>query len=414
MVMQKTLRFGQPSNAIRALLASILVASVAWSVFVLAALGANAQSWDGRAWHIARHADDARLTLTQWLLAGQTTRHWTERVALKLFDSQESPDHVLADLREQLKRSCPKVAWTTLQKDLQSILYEWQVKDCVSHSDQHEIANLVRSDEGVYRISYSARGVTLSPDSRDRWIQILVSFQPSALKRLRREARIVANTSASDKLDAESNSPGVVFELEEVSRRREEGATAVRYRFKVAGLPARKEYLVWNVLAGRDKPVAMLRAEVDANGQIIYDFEGERGKLNRLLVKIHGYVKAQAAKFALVSTDGSVHSFVKKIPFPVMHQDHACRLSVEMLTPDTYRVLLSGFTPGEMVEVTANLGKKALNEKFAVPASTRRDGVQQEILLHFQRRGGRGMVKAVARSCTVSAGYEWGTQAKVQ
>ncbi|NIO43917.1 MAG: hypothetical protein GTO41_29490, partial [Burkholderiales bacterium] len=89
-------------------------------------------------------------------------------------------------------------------------------------------------------------------------------------------------------------------------------------------------------------------------------FEGERGRLNDLLVKIRGYAKAQAAKFALVSTDGSVHSFVKKIPFPITHQDRACRLSVEMLTPDTYSVLLSGFSAGEVVEVTANLGKKSL------------------------------------------------------
>lgn len=412
--MRKTLGFRQYSNAIRASLAPILVANVAWLMIALTALGASTQSWDGRAWHIGRHSDDARLTLTQWLLAGQTTAHWTELVALQLFGSRQSPDQVFADLRTNLERSCPKVVWTTLRRDLQSILYTWQVKDCVSRPDQHEIAKLVRSDEGVYQISYTARDVTLSPDDRDRWIQLLASFQPSMLKRLRREAAIEVSTDVSAKLDAERNSPGVVFRLEEVSRRREEGATAVRYRFKVTGLPANKEYVLWNVPAGRDKPVAMLRAEIDAKGQIIYDFEGERGRLNELLVKIRGYVKAQAAKFALVSTDGSVHSFVKTIPFPITHKDGACRLNVEMQTPDTYRVLLSGFTTGETVKVTANLGKKALKENFAVPANTRRDSVQREILLRFQQRNGRGVVKAVARSCTVSAMYEWGAEARIQ
>lgn len=412
--MQKTLGFGQYSNAVRALLAPILVASVASLMVVLNALGASAQSWDGRAWHIARHSDDARLTLTQWLLVGQTTAYWTELVALQLFASQQSPDQVFADLREKLERSCPKVVWTTLQRDLQSILYEWQVKDCVSRPDQHEIANLVRSDEGVYRISYSTRGVTLNSDDRERWIQLLASSQPSALKRLRREAAIEASAGVSAKLDAERNSPGVVFELEEVSRRREEDSTAVRYRFKAAGLPPDKEYVVWNVPTGSDKPVAMLHAEVDAKGEIIYDFEGERGRLNELFVKIRGYVKAQAAKFALVSTDGSVHSFVKKIPFPVTHQDGRCRLSVEMQTPDTYRVLLSGFTTGETVRVTANLGNKPFKESFAVPANIRRDAVQREILLRFQKRSGRGVVKAIAPSCTVSAMYEWGAEASVQ
>ncbi|MDX1487951.1 MAG: hypothetical protein R3268_07115 [Acidiferrobacterales bacterium] len=412
--MEKTSAFRQYSNALRGWVASILVAGVAWLMVVLTALGAGAQSWDGRAWHIARHSDDARLTLTHWLLPGQTTAHWTELVALQLFSSQQSPDQVLADLRENLERSCPKVVWTTRQKDLQSILYEWQVKDCVSRPDQHEIAKLVRSDEGVYRVSYSTRGLTLNPDDKDRWIQLLDSFQPSALKRLRREAAIEASAGVSAKLDAERNSPGVVFELEEVSRRREEDATAVRYRFKVAGLPADKDYVVWNVPGRSDKPIAMLRAEVDAKGEIIYDFEGERGRLNELLVKIRGYVKAQAAKFALVSTDGSVHSIVKKIPFPITHQDGTCQLSVEMLTPDTYNVLLSGFTDGEVVDVTANLGKKSLKEKFAAPARTQRDGVQRRIQLHFQRPSGLGMVKAVAESCTVSAQYEWGTQAKVQ
>jgi hypothetical protein len=410
--MQKTMSFIEDSNVIRALLAPILVTSFAWLVIMPTVLGASAQSWDGRAWHIARHSDDARLTLTQWLLVGQTTADWTELVALQLFASQQSPDQVLADLRE--KHSCPKVVWTMLQRDLQSILYESQVKDCVSRPDQHDIAKLVRSDEGVYRISYSARGIALNADGRDRWIQLLASFQPSTLKRLRREAAIETRAGVSVKLDTERNSPGVVFELEEVSRRREEGATAVRYRFKVAGLPADKEYVVWNVPVGSDKAVAMLRAEVDAKGQIIYDFEGERGRLNDLLVKIRGYAKAQVAKFALVSTDGNVHSFVKKIPFPVTHQDGACRLSVEMQTPDTYRVLLSGFSTGETVKVTANLGKKAFNETFAAPANTRRDAVQREILLRFHRRSGRGVVKAVARSCTVSAMYEWGAEARIQ
>ena len=412
--MQKTPHFAPLPNAIRARRVSVVVASVAGLVLTSVALGASAQSWDGRTWHIARHSDDARLTLTQWLLAGQTTRHWSERVALQLVDSQASPDEMLAKARQEIERRCPKAAWNLLQKDLQSVVYEWQVKNCVSHPDQHEIVNLVRSDEGVYRISYSARGVTLDEGRRAQWLQILASFQPSALKRLRREAAILASAGVSNEFDAERNSPGVVFELEEVSRRREAGATAVRYRFKAAGLPANKEYVVWNVPFGSDKPVAMLRAEVDAQGEIIYNFEGERGRLNDLLIKIRGYVKAQPTKFALVSADGSVRSVLKKVPFPLTHQDGACRLSVEMQTPDAYRVLLSGFTAGETVHVSADLGKKALEENFAVPANIARDTVQRAILLRFQRRSGRGVVKAAARSCTVSAMYEWGAQARVQ
>ncbi|NIO43916.1 MAG: hypothetical protein GTO41_29485, partial [Burkholderiales bacterium] len=232
------------------MLAPTLIAGVTWTTIVPTVLGASAQSWDGRAWYIARHSDDASLTLTQWLPAGQTSARWTELVALQLFASQQSPNQVFADLRKNVERRCPRVVRTTLQRDLQSILYEWQIKDCASRLDQHEIAKLVRSDEGVYQISYSTRGVVLNPDGRDRWIQLLASFEPSALKRLRREAAIEASAGISAKLDAERNSPGVVFELEEVSRRREEDATAVRYRFKVAGLPADKEYLVWNVPVG--------------------------------------------------------------------------------------------------------------------------------------------------------------------
>ena len=188
----------------------------------------------------------------------------------------------------------------------------------------------------------------------------------------------------------------------------------MRYRFRAPDLPTNKEYIVWNAPAGNDKPVAMLRIEVDSTGRAIYDFEGERGELDKLLVKIQGYVKAQPVRFALISTDGSVRSFVKKIPFPVTHQQGACKLSVEMMTSDTYQVLLSGFRAGETVEVTADLGRQPLKERFVVPNRIQGDVVQREILLPFQRKSGRGTVKAVAHSCTVSASYEWGAKAKVQ
>ncbi|MFQ5935630.1 MAG: hypothetical protein ACE5LB_04400 [Acidiferrobacterales bacterium] len=385
-------------------------------------LGASAGPpglWDGRNWRIGHHADSGKLAITEWVLSEEAVESWTELVTLQFFASHPSPQKAVRRLQQSMERHCPNVVWNILQRDAQSVLYEWRIKDCGSRPDHSEIARFVMTDEGTYRIAYSAKATQLSDHTRSRWIKLLTQVRPSDLKRLRRESVILAQAPVDEskvpkEFDPELSTSGVVFDLHEIQRHKQHGTTVIIYKFQVAGLPADKKYIVWNILSGTSKPVAMLNAEVGRSGEVVYDFQGDRGTLEKLKFKIYSYVKGQPLRFALVSTDGTVYAFAKKVPFPIQARDGSCRISVEIATREAARLLLSGFPVGEPIQVITRFGKETTEESFVVQRSSRRDGLQKEILLRPRRKSGRATIDVKALSCKVSAKYQWGSKAKFQ
>ena len=219
------------------------------------------------------------------------------------------------------------------------------------------------------------------------------------------------------KFDSELNTPGVVFDLEEVRRSKGSGHTVVAYKFITAGIPVDKELTLWHIQSGTNKP--LLLCPVEVLGGEPWCQLGGRGSLGTLLngfVQVFSnYVTGEPVRYLLVSLDQTVYAFVKKIPFPIEDQDGSCRISVEMSTVTGRRVVLSGFPVGEQVEVRAKVGRRTIKETFMAEKSARQDGLQKTIDLQPSRgRGGKATVEVKAPSCGLFVTYKWGSKAQFQ
>lgn len=73
-------------------------------------------------------------------------------------------------LESMLDKQCPHVDWNVLSAGKDRILYEWTIRDCPGHRDQHELSLLLMGDYGLYRAAYTRRGSPMDPATRKQWI----------------------------------------------------------------------------------------------------------------------------------------------------------------------------------------------------------------------------------------------------
>ncbi|HSQ06878.1 MAG TPA: hypothetical protein VLM84_04195, partial [Chromatiaceae bacterium] len=64
--------------------------------------------------------------------------------------------------------------WNVIKRDKNSILYEWQIKNCPGSPDQTEIARIIQGNENLWRLAYTAKTTNLSKQKRKDWIESLL------------------------------------------------------------------------------------------------------------------------------------------------------------------------------------------------------------------------------------------------
>lgn len=80
---------------------------------------------------------------------------------------------VMEDIKASMQARCPGSFWNIINQDSASVMYEWKIVDCASNPDQHEIARLLKGNDGVHRIAYTEKTKALSSVVRDKWINAL-------------------------------------------------------------------------------------------------------------------------------------------------------------------------------------------------------------------------------------------------
>lgn len=104
--------------------------------------------------------------------------NWQELVTVQNFSKTwggPSPEDALNSLMEVREKECPgQTKWNIIEKDENSIAYEWQAKPCLGWPDQHEIAKVIDGQYNRFRIAYTAKTYQLSPERRNEWINIIL------------------------------------------------------------------------------------------------------------------------------------------------------------------------------------------------------------------------------------------------
>ncbi|SFP39912.1 hypothetical protein SAMN05216419_100234 [Nitrosomonas cryotolerans] len=116
-------------------------------------------------------------SFTEFIREGDDINNWRELVTIQNFNRKswqggDSPEDSLNGLKAIREKQCPGVTkWNVIEKNENSILYEWQARPCLSWPSQHEIAKIIYGKYNRFIVHYVAKVYELSPDTRAKWIQ---------------------------------------------------------------------------------------------------------------------------------------------------------------------------------------------------------------------------------------------------
>ena len=133
--------------------------------------------FDGRGWSVGHHAKNARQSLTEYVLPGQTVDNWQELVTSTVyFDPRHSVPlaRFVEQIQASMSKDCPSLVWNVIQQDNKTAIFEWRDSGCGGFPPQNELARLAVGPEGVYRLAYAIKVKgPLSPEKRKEWLAIL-------------------------------------------------------------------------------------------------------------------------------------------------------------------------------------------------------------------------------------------------
>jgi hypothetical protein len=102
----------------------------------------------------------------------ESISNWTKQFTIQFHeDVKASPIAWMTDLRSLMQKRCPGSYWQVLNQDSASVLYEWKISGCGGNPNQHEIARLLKGNDGLHRIAYVEHASTIDPAVRDQWIK---------------------------------------------------------------------------------------------------------------------------------------------------------------------------------------------------------------------------------------------------
>lgn len=129
---------------------------------------------DNKGWKVG-YVHDAgwgKGSIVEYIPENEAISNWSKLLTIQFLEgNKDDPEQFMNKLRVQMQGRCANLTWNVLHKNSDSILYEWVLRGCKPHSNQHEIAKLLKGNDGLHRISYTQKDSQLSEDTRSRWVK---------------------------------------------------------------------------------------------------------------------------------------------------------------------------------------------------------------------------------------------------
>jgi hypothetical protein len=135
---------------------------------------ASGPVFDGRAWTVGNQQRNARQSLTEYVLPGQTVDKWKELVTSTVFSQPVPIAPFVERLRASLSQGCPSLVWNSIRQDERTVIFEWWDAGCGGFEPTYEIDRVTIEKDGLYRLAYAAKiKGPLAADRRKEWLAIL-------------------------------------------------------------------------------------------------------------------------------------------------------------------------------------------------------------------------------------------------
>src|SRR5882672_10291467 len=123
-------------------------------------------------WKVAGGSERRGQTIAEFVPPGESIDNWSHLLTIQFIEQKgTSPLVVMAQLRDAMQTRCPGSSWHIIQQDSLSVLYEWSIAGCGGNPDQHEIARLLKGNDGIQRLAYAVKSAELVPSEREQWIK---------------------------------------------------------------------------------------------------------------------------------------------------------------------------------------------------------------------------------------------------
>jgi hypothetical protein len=146
---------------------------------------------DSSGWKFGSGSDRRNHTIAEFVPSDESIDNWTRLLTIQFIEGESrSPQSLMDVLKSTMLERCPGSYWEVISQDSLSTLYEWKITNCSDNPDQHEIARLLRGNDGLHRIAYTEKTSEMDAATHEIWIS---TFKDAYVEKGGKKVVIVPN-----------------------------------------------------------------------------------------------------------------------------------------------------------------------------------------------------------------------------
>jgi hypothetical protein len=138
--------------------------------------------FDPKEWTVGNQGSDQDRRLIEFVRPGEKIDNWKELFSIQVFRKPDKPDPIdalVARAHAGTAKLCPSFMQNVIaqgfpdETEEASIIYEWKIKKCPPHADQHEVRKIIYGRLTIFSLAYVEKTEELAPEKREKWIRAL-------------------------------------------------------------------------------------------------------------------------------------------------------------------------------------------------------------------------------------------------
>jgi hypothetical protein len=133
---------------------------------------------DPKEWTVGNQGSDQNQRLVEFVRPGEKIDSWTELFSIQVLKKPDKPDPIdafVARAHAGTAKVCPSFVQNVIETQEASIIYEWKIKKCPPHADQHEVRKIIYGRITIYSLAFVEKTAELASEKREKWIKELKS-----------------------------------------------------------------------------------------------------------------------------------------------------------------------------------------------------------------------------------------------
>jgi hypothetical protein len=125
---------------------------------------------ENNGWKVGYGVNKPGVTLIEYIPVNETIDNWTRIFTIQFLEGiRDSTSTTVKKLQSTMLGNCPNTKWDVIAEKNLSVTYERETLACKG-GNEYEIARLLKGNDGIHRISYTARN-PISEAERNKWLK---------------------------------------------------------------------------------------------------------------------------------------------------------------------------------------------------------------------------------------------------